>query len=108
MLANTIIKNNLSALLPLNSKVSCDTETPWSFGSKIINEMKRTSFYGLSGRIQFSKETGFRNNLTFLIVDKIKSSIDLVNFFLIEFYLINLLKYFYLKDWLLERQTIRK
>ena len=81
MLANTIIQNNLTESMPLNSTASCDTEKAWPLGSKLINHLKSNSFNGLSGRIQFNKDNGLRNNLTFSIDDKIKGSIDLVIYF---------------------------
>lgn len=78
LLGDTIIHNCLVGKIPLKSNISCHTETPWSFGYQFIGHLKANSFHGLSGRIQFDGKKGLRNNLTFLIVDKIKDSIDLV------------------------------
>ena len=78
LLSNTIIHNCLVGKMTLKSNVSCHTETPWSFGYQFINQLKANNFHGLSGRIQLDEKTGLRNNLTFLIVDRIKDSIDLV------------------------------
>ena len=43
-----------------------------------MKQLKKYSFYGLSGNIQFDEKTGLRSNITFSIVDYIKNKIDLV------------------------------
>ena len=77
-MGNTIIRSGLEENKSLKSNVSCDTEIPWSFGTQLINHLKASSFHGSTGRIQFDKQTGLRNNLKFLIVDRIKDVIDSV------------------------------
>ena len=71
--------NSSAKKISSKSNVSCDTETPWSFGSQFISRLKANSFHGLSGRIQFGENNGLRDNLTFFIVDRNRDSIDLVN-----------------------------
>lgn len=63
--------------------VSCDKETPWSFGNEFIKMLKMTNFNGLSGHIEFDPASGFRTNVTLAIVDKTKTGVDLVSLFLI-------------------------
>lgn len=64
--------------MQIPSSVSCQSETPWSFGAKFRKYLTDNSFNGLSGHIQFDK-SGLRHNLTLSIVDNIKNSVDLVN-----------------------------
>ncbi len=88
MLFNTINKQDLyeSEYFNLFSNISCDLETKWIFGKKFMNYLKSNDFIGLSGHIQFSKETGLRSGLKLAIVDKIKNSIDLVKIYLLLCY----------------------
>lgn len=62
----------------MSVKASCQREEGWSYGVKLIKYMKMTSFQGLSGNIQFDRNTGYRKNFTLYIVDKTKFGVDLV------------------------------
>ena len=82
MLSNTINKNNETEYLNTISDVSCESQTKWTLGQNIINQMKNNNFTGLTGHVEFDRETGLRTGLKFSIVDKIKNSIDFVSIFL--------------------------
>ena len=59
--------------------MSCVTETPWLYGPELMNFLKANKLFGLSGYIEFENLTGYRSNLTLSIVDRTKTSVDLVN-----------------------------
>lgn len=80
MLANTIDRQNLADLIVQSPTVSCQRETPWSFGEEFMRNLKMSQFNGLSGYIQFDPNTGYRTNLTLSIVDKTKTGVDLVGY----------------------------
>ena len=61
-----------------NLKISCKTETKWSNGTQLFKHLKMNNFYGRSGQIEFNRSNGLRNNIKFFIIDKLKTSIDLV------------------------------
>lgn len=61
-----------------SSTVSCQKETPWLFGSTLTRYLKMNKFNGLTGNIEFDPVTGLRTNLTLNIVDRTKTSVDLV------------------------------
>ena len=71
MLSNTINKNNETEYYNTISNVSCESETKWTFGQKIMNQLKNNNFTGLTGHVEFDRETGLRTGLKFSIVDKI-------------------------------------
>jgi hypothetical protein len=81
MLSNTINKNSLYDSKYFNSfsNVSCELEAKWLIGQKFINNLKNSNFTGLTGQIEFNKETGLRTRLKLSIGDKIKNSIVLVS-----------------------------
>jgi hypothetical protein len=58
--------------------VSCEKETPWTYGVEFMRLLKMTNFNGLSGHIEFDATSGFRSNVTLTIVDKTKTGVDLV------------------------------
>ena len=78
LLSNTVSKFNHTLLVKTKPAASCDTEQTWPNGLKLMKQLKKTSFYGLSGNIQFDNKNGFRSNITFSIVDCIKNTIDFV------------------------------
>ncbi len=82
MLFNTINKQDLyeSEYFNLFSNISCDLETKWEFGQEFMNYLKNKDFIGLTGRIEFNKETNLRSGFELSIVDKIKNLIYLVSF----------------------------
>lgn len=80
LLSSTINKDNLTDYINIASnQVTCESEIPWSFGSKLKYYLKSNVVNGLTGNIQFNSVTGLRTNLTISIVDKIGNAIDLVN-----------------------------
>lgn len=80
LIANTIDKYNLVDSMQSSSSVSCQRETPWLFGVQLTKYLKMNKFNGLSGYIEFDPNTGLRTNLTLCIVDRTKTSVDLVRF----------------------------
>lgn len=58
--------------------MSCATETPWLYGSELMKYLKMNKLYGLSGYIEFDV-AGYRKNLSISIVDRTKTTVDLVN-----------------------------
>ena len=84
LLANAIDRHNLVELMPHSPSVSCQKETPWQFGPEFLKYLKKSSFNGLSGRVEFDQLTGYRNNVTLAIVDKTKTAVDLVCFYSIR------------------------
>ena len=84
LLSDTRIKNHLASLIKTSKSVSCDTETPWPVGTKIMSNLKENKFDGISGSVRFD-ESNMRDNLTLAIVDKFKNSVDLVIKFLSAF-----------------------
>lgn len=78
LIANTIDRHNLAEVMIAPSSVSCQKEEPWQFGSEFMKYLKMSNFNGLSGHIEFDQRTGYRKNVTFSIVDKTKSGVDLV------------------------------
>jgi len=53
------------------------------FGQKFMNNLKNSNFTGLTGQIEFNKETGLRTRLKLSIGDKIKNSIVLVSIIIV-------------------------
>ncbi len=83
MLSNTINKHNLyesNYYFDSLSDISCDFEKKWEFGQEFMNYLKNNDFIGLTGRIEFNKETNLRSGFELSIVDKIKNLIYLVSF----------------------------
>ncbi|CAF0769509.1 unnamed protein product [Brachionus calyciflorus] len=80
LIGKTIEQKNLFEMIPESPKASCETETPWNFGQKFMEYLKKTKFVGLSGNIEFDRATGYRTNLTLSIIDKNKSGVELVGF----------------------------
>ena len=56
--------------------------------------MKNSNFTGLTGQIEFNKETGLRTRLKLSIGDKIKNSIVLVSIIILKILII-----FYIFSW---------
>jgi hypothetical protein len=83
MLSNTINKNNETEYFNIIADVSCESESKWTLGQNIMNQLKNNNFTGLSGHVEFDKETGLRIGFKFSIVDIIKNSIDFVSIFLL-------------------------
>jgi hypothetical protein len=81
MLSNTINKNNLyeSNYFDSISDISCDLETKWVFGQEFMNYLKNNHFIGLTGQVEFNKETNLRSGFELSIVDKITNLIYLVS-----------------------------
>ncbi len=81
LLSNVIKKYNLTSELAssFEEPCDCDTERKWSFGKEFMSYMKKTNFTGISGRVNFDKETGYRNNVKLSLVDRISNGLDLVN-----------------------------
>jgi hypothetical protein len=107
MLSNTINKNSLYDSKYFNSfsNVSCESEAKWLFGQKFMNNLKNSNFTGLTGQIEFNKETGLRTRLKLSIGDKIKNSIVLVS--IIVVLKKNILYFFFLKFRLVTGETNR-
>jgi hypothetical protein len=78
LIANTIDKYNLIDLMQASTSVSCQRETPWLFGATLTRYLKMNKFNGLTGNIEFDENTGVRANITLFIVDRTKTSIELV------------------------------
>ena len=66
--------------IPESPKISCDTETQWTFGAMFMDYLKKTKFIGLSGNVEFDPTTGYRQNLTLSIVDKTKLGVEIIGF----------------------------
>ncbi|CAF0769478.1 unnamed protein product [Brachionus calyciflorus] len=80
LLAKTIESQNLVNIIPEFPKASCESETPWLYGTEFMKHMKNMKFNGLSGNIEFDVYTGYRKNLTLCIVDKTRTGVDLVGY----------------------------
>ncbi len=82
LLAHVIIENKLEELFSRTppNVVSCSTGQQWLGGPILMRYLKKAKFKGLSGHIEFDKLTGYRKNLTFLIVDKTKSGVDTMGY----------------------------
>ena len=50
----------------------------WNYGTQFTRNLRLNKFYGRSGQIEFNKLNGLRNNIRFIIIDKLKNSIDMI------------------------------
>ena len=82
LLAHTIKENNLKELFTKTppNMASCVSGQSWSSGSVLMKFLKKTKLQGLTGHIEFDKLTGYRKNLTLLIVDKAKTGVDTMGY----------------------------
>ncbi len=64
-----------------SSSVNCQDENKWEYGAEFMKFLRQTKISGLSGEIQFDQESGQRKNLTFRIVDLVKTGLSLVSLF---------------------------
>jgi hypothetical protein len=78
LIANTIDKYNLVELMNEPATASCSNETPWTFGITLSRYLRMNKINGLSGNIEFDQVTGVRKNISFCIVDRTKTNVDLV------------------------------
>ena len=82
LLAHTIKENNLKEIFTKTppNMASCVSGQSWSSGSVLMKLLKKTKLHGLTGHIEFDKLTGYRKNLTLLIVDKAKTGVDTMGY----------------------------